>query len=123
MTPLTITDSIPLFMDGSPLTGFLHYEWSDPYVVRLDVPGLVDEIHIFRDSLCTGLNGPVNDEYIEIQPDSEYLDWIRIALRSAGPEPLVLWAERKPLGRALARTFQVVPRGFKLSWEDFPGLE
>ncbi|WP_433498592.1 SsgA family sporulation/cell division regulator [Sphaerimonospora sp. CA-214678] len=123
MSPLTISDSIPLFMDGSPLTGFLHYRRHDPYVVRLDVPGFMDRINVLRDSLCTGQNRPVDDEYIQIQPYIEDLDWIRITLRNVGPEPLVLWAERKSLGSSLARTYEMVPRGFELLWDGFPCLE
>lgn len=115
MTNLTISDSIPLLsIDGSPLTGFLHYRHDDPRVVRLEIPGVMEEIHFLRDSICAGQNELIDDEYIEIQPDDKYPDWIRITVRSVRPEPLVFWAERNPLGRALARTFQVVPRRFHL---------
>ncbi|WP_055483792.1 SsgA family sporulation/cell division regulator [Sphaerimonospora mesophila] len=109
MSHFTISDSILLFMDDIPLTGFLHYDSTDPHVVRLNVPGLTDEVDVLRDSLCAGQNAPIDDWYIEIRPDAEYPGYVRITLWTARSEPLVLLTEREPLGKILARTFQVVP--------------
>ncbi|MGI5159401.1 SsgA family sporulation/cell division regulator [Microbispora sp. CA-102843] len=93
----------------SALTAFLIYRTTDPYFIRLLVPG-ISPVDVARTVLVEGVNQPTESAALSLFP-SDDPDWLLATVYPNSPDALSLWLPRHPLGVFIAETIALVPPG------------